>query len=56
LGIGLAERDVFRIDNLLKADYNIARLYIWAHWELLVLLSPIIGAFVVAQVLIFVVS
>lgn len=53
LGIGLAERDVMRIDNLIKADYNLFAMFLWGHWHPLALLGPILCAVLLTQILLF---
>ena len=51
LGLGLKERDVFAMENLLLADFNMLPMLMWNHWNLFVVFLPMIVCFIATQYL-----
>ena len=51
LGLGLKERDVFAMENLLLADFNMLPMLMWNHWNPFVVILPMIICFAATQYL-----
>jgi len=51
LGLGLKERDVFAMQNLLLADFNMFPMLMWVHWNPFVVILPMLICFGATQYL-----
>lgn len=51
LGLGLKERDVFAMKNMLVSNFNMIPMMMWNHWNPIVIILPIIICFIATQYL-----